>query len=758
MVDVGEIFGAVRTLRDAERDAVVAVMDGLAQRLVRLELCLLREEEMHPGDVDEVVQMCAERMVNRREVEKQPSARGKHAQALGENRLGARDMLHRVVHDNRVDAARIEGQRGGIGADKAEALRMSELFGKRCRLFTVLLQNVDTDDLFRAARRIVERLAARAAADVQHGLVLEHIVLGIGFEVVADGLRALLVLPHCVGHDTLVLQVERVYGRLEQLVEREQNFCGKSHVTYLNPFGLSNPNQGGKPLAERRAERVQLVRRVGVRKAYADCAVGGAVGEPVGGQRAADFFCMGGARRAAGDADALAREKVQHRLAFDVRQGQAHNVRHGACRAVDFDFPQGRIRRKPVEQVCAERFQRLTVGFEVLRADGCRRAEARNADDILRACAQPVFLLPAVDQRDERAALQHFGRHIERRRTLRSVDLVRADRDEVCAERARRDRDFQKTLYRVAVADHVRAFRLRQAEQVGDGVERAGLIVDQHRRDEHRVFGEHRGGFVHVERTVLCGQAHHIRAERCKVFGCRLGGGVFPRRENDARARAAALGSVAADQREVVCLAAAAAEDELPPVTAHAERRKHIAARRGDDLFGGDPRRVQRGRIAIGFLHHLLHRIGSLGAERGGRAVVKIDHASHALHHEFELRDGLLHLVGVAVVVCRGRCVGQNVRHAVSRADDLAELVFGLAELGGEDILHGFLTVEQEVALLHGFGVAEDVAELLFEECPVAFRIAHILAQAVSRDRDARRVVRRIVGARRAGRHLNRPL
>ena len=94
----------------------------------------------------------------------------------------------------------------------------------------------------------------------------------------------------------------------------------------------------------------------------------------------------------------------------------------------------------------------------------------------------------------------------------------------------------------------------------------------------------------------------------------------------------------------------------------------------------------------------------------------------------------------VAVVITRPPKVEQEIRNGEIVDVNAPEREKTFSEIARESIslspsfipFDGNLAKEGSVV-----GVAEDIAELLFEECPVALRIAHVLAEAVGGNRDA---------------------
>ena len=115
------------------------------------------------------------------------------------------------------------------------------------------------------------------------------------------------------------------------------------------------------------------------------------------------------------------------------------------------------------------------------------------------AGAQAALLPAAKDQRFGRAdALAQ----IQAADTLGRAELVRADGDEVRAQRVGAERNFQKGLHRVGVQQGTGFFRFQKPRDLSHGEDAARLVVDEHHRDERGVVTQCifdlRGGDVAV--------------------------------------------------------------------------------------------------------------------------------------------------------------------------------------------------------------------------------------------------------------------
>ena len=142
------------------------------------------------------------------------------------------------------------------------------------------------------------------------------------------------------------------------------------------------------------------------------------------------------------------------------------------------------------------------VGELFIEMVGAQLDRLGKACDLARglcAGAQAALLPAAKDQRFGRAdALAQ----IQAADTLGRAELVRADGDEVRAQRVGAERNFQKGLHRVGVQQGTGLFRFQKLRDLGHGEDAARLVVDEHHRDERGVVAQCafdlRGGDVAV--------------------------------------------------------------------------------------------------------------------------------------------------------------------------------------------------------------------------------------------------------------------
>ena len=187
-------------------------------------------------------------------------------------------------------------------------------------------------------------------------------------------------------------------------------------------------------------------------------------------------------------------------------------LRDDICRRVADERDRQDVRRGPVADAddAVEREELfLGVGLDggdvgelFIEMVGAQLDRLGKACDLARglcAGAQAALLPAAKDQRFGRAdALAQ----IQAADTLGRAELVRADGDEVRAQRVGAERNFQKGLHRVGVQQGTGLFRFQKLRDLGHGEDAARLVVDEHHRDERGVVAQCtfdlRGGDVAV--------------------------------------------------------------------------------------------------------------------------------------------------------------------------------------------------------------------------------------------------------------------
>ena len=170
-------------------------------------------------------------------------------------------------------------------------------------------------------------------------------------------------------------------------------------------------------------------------------------------------------------------------------------------------------------------------------------------------------------------------------------------------------------------------FHLEHPGDGGNVIDRAGLIVDHHERDEDRVRPQRRAhalerdgaGAVRLQARDLVAlffQKVQRLAHRVVLHGG--ADDVFP---------AAAHVPRAGDERPVVALGAAGCEIHL--VRLAAERFRDLAARLIHGGLGLAAELVGRARVAKALRHHIYCRLRCLRADTGRCGIVQINHDSY---------------------------------------------------------------------------------------------------------------------------------
>ena len=200
-----------------------------------------------------------------------------------------------------------------------------------------------------------------------------------------------------------------------------------------------------------------------------------------------------------------------------------------------------------------------------------------------------------------------------------------ADRDEVCAQRVRAERDLQKRLHRVGVEQCFGAACAEHLRGLGDGKNAAGLVVYKHHGHERRVLAQRIRDLLRGDISVLVGYEIGDGVSLLLKLAARLkhravldGGG------DDMPPPMAVLVRGEADG-PVVALRAAGGEIKL----------LILAAKRGGNdrtvglqpLFRGRTVRVLRAGVAAAVEQHIVHGIRHLARNGRGGGVIEIDHS-----------------------------------------------------------------------------------------------------------------------------------
>ena len=322
-------------------------------------------------------------------------------------------------------------------------------------------------------------------------------------------------------------------------------------------------------------------------------------------------------------------QRVQHRLGGQPRERQRADVGHARRaghrrlrlgEAAEVGQRRQHLALQPIALAAhAIRDLRVALGGDQLGGD----AQADPPGQVLGPRAQPALLPPAVPQRRE----AHARPHPERAGPLRPVELVAGQRQRVGAQARHAQRKEPDRLHAVDV--QVRAVRVlgRDARQpvrdLGDRLDRAELVVDQHDRDDRGV-GAHRrddvGGGDHARAVGR----HH--GQLVALADQHLGGaqhrGVLDRGDDQVTAARARR---RADQAQRIGLGAAAGEQDLRR-RRRAQQLRDPLARLLDRARRRRAQRVRRRRVREQVARRARHRLQHFGRRRRRGGVVQINH------------------------------------------------------------------------------------------------------------------------------------
>ena len=213
--------------------------------------------------------------------------------------------------------------------------------------------------------------------------------------------------------------------------------------------------------------------------------------------------------------------------------------------------------------------------------------------------------------------------HVERADALRSVDLVRRDRQQVDAHRVDVERDAAEGLRRVGVEQD--AAGARQAADRGERLQHADLVVGGHHADQDGLRLDGRFERREIDQAVGADRQHRDAAAarleprqvsstaRCSVATVTM---WSPR---SLRARGDAL------EREVVASVAPLVKTiSLCDAPIRAATWRRAARRLAGPPAGGV---VEAGGVADLVAQERQHRVEHAGVDRRGRVVVEVDHA-----------------------------------------------------------------------------------------------------------------------------------
>ena len=145
-------------------------------------------------------------------------------------------MLHRVVHDNGVEAVVGKIGMGCVPNHKGESVGVAQFLGQGLRLLFIVGHNVHAHNMLHALGGVVHGLAPGTATHIQHGLTLKHLLNGIPLPVKGDGVASPLILPHGIALFPLILQIEGMNGQGKQPVHRQEKFFHESFGQDTPPY------------------------------------------------------------------------------------------------------------------------------------------------------------------------------------------------------------------------------------------------------------------------------------------------------------------------------------------------------------------------------------------------------------------------------------------------------------------------------------------------------------------------------------------
>ena len=206
------------------------------------------------------------------------------------------------------------------------------------------------------------------------------------------------------------------------------------------------------------------------------------------------------------------------------------------------------------------------------------------------------------------------------------VNLVPADADHVDAQRLRCEGNLHEGLDGVRVQQRLGAFGFQHGRDAGNVRDGAGLVVDQHERDEDRILPQRLPDRINRNRPGGAGlQAGNFKAALLQQVETAADGIVLGHRADDMRSLALhALG--AGEQGPVVALGAAGGEDQL--CRAAAQRRCHRSTGTVEELFGFPAGGVGGTRVSKLLGHGEKRRLRGFRADLRGGGIIEVVHCA----------------------------------------------------------------------------------------------------------------------------------
>ena len=323
------------------------------------------------------------------------------------------------------------------------------------------------------------------------------------------------------------------------------------------------------------------------------------------------------AGRTARRADALRIQQHQHALAFDKAEAEIHVARQ-AVGAMAVQLRMRNLRLNAADQMIAHRSNLRHRRVHVLHRLLSRLAHADNARHVARARAAVLLLCAAIHKRKQ----LHAFANVEEPHTLRAVELVRADRQQIDVHLFDIQRNVTKRLHRIRVEDH--AVTLADLANGLQRLNRADLVVRRHDGDEHGIRADGRFHGLRRNHTVrVHGQNGNVESFAFQRLGAVQNRVMLNRRDNQMTPLFLVRAHYALE-RPVVALRAAAGEENLRALGA--DDVGNLLARLLHRRVAGVGEAVCAGRIGIllGQVWH--HGLQGSAAQPRCRGVIHINH------------------------------------------------------------------------------------------------------------------------------------
>src|SRR5712692_332376 len=245
-------------------------------------------------------------------------------------------------------------------------------------------------------------------------------------------------------------------------------------------YGRQFPQARYRPWNETQRE-INFVCRVLLAQAEAYAGAGAIGTQSHGGQNVRRLDCARGASCAGRDCQSLQVERNYERLAFDVIEINVGSVRHArsvlsVCTS-GFDLAQF-----PFEAISCGRHFLVVAAFEGGKRQFGSLAQADNPRDILGSGTARAFMASAVKHRFQQRPLAD----IQCADTLRRVNLVAGNCQEVAANLVHINRNLARTLNRIGVEVHVGCGS--NFSDLFDRLHYTSFVVGRHDRDQLRLW------------------------------------------------------------------------------------------------------------------------------------------------------------------------------------------------------------------------------------------------------------------------------